>query len=331
MLTSHDIKILKLLNRLLPGFESGDPSLISSIKKRLNMLEIIDADEVIRYTYLFYHNYRPDGDYENIGDDLIEYDGSDYSDENIAAAMFFDTIPEDIDGREVISTGVYFLLFNDYDSITDYAVERATELFENDLPSDENSFLANYVTMSDYDRQSWADEEAESRVENMDDDDVFDDYSSRNKLEEIENDEEKFTELTDQLDELKDELDNLDSESDPRFAELETEIDDIEYEISKIDSDFDNRKSALVDELKEEIRDDISKEIYYELRDPVQYFVKDQGIYSFSDLIKSNFISVDYDEAAKDAVNQDGEDNYMGYDHNDEITYNGITYYIYYN
>ena len=52
---------------------------------------------------------------------------------------------------------------------------------------------------------------------------------------------------------------------------------------------------------KEEARDEKYEEVYKALEDPVGYFVDDTGMYSIEDLMKANFISVDYDAYARDA------------------------------
>lgn len=61
-----------------------------------------------------------------------------------------------------------------------------------------------------------------------------------------------------------------------------------------------------LDEALEKLEHEKYVEVLAELEDPIQYFVHDRGIYSVEDLLKSNFIRVDVDAAADDAVNSDG-------------------------
>lgn len=62
------------------------------------------------------------------------------------------------------------------------------------------------------------------------------------------------------------------------------------------DEEYDEEKySEYIDEVEARI-----------LKDPFQYFVHDKGLYSEEDLVKQNFMVLDVDSAAQDAVDVDG-------------------------
>ena len=77
------------------------------------------------------------------------------------------------------------------------------------------------------------------------------------------------------------------------------------------------------EDIREALSSDIADSIEKQLEDPIQYFVHDQGIYSLEDLMKANFISIDTDEMAEDAVATDGWPHFIShYDHSYEETPN---------
>ena len=66
-------------------------------------------------------------------------------------------------------------------------------------------------------------------------------------------------------------------------------------------SEWDELEDAL-----ENYEEKIYREVYDELEDPVQYFVHDQGMYSMEELVRSNIVSINIDDATEDAVSTDG-------------------------
>ena len=60
------------------------------------------------------------------------------------------------------------------------------------------------------------------------------------------------------------------------------------------------KKAAILDAAKEEVRSAFQDEVEEKLEDPVDYFVDEQGMYSIEELMKQNFISIDYEAYARD-------------------------------
>lgn len=82
------------------------------------------------------------------------------------------------------------------------------------------------------------------------------------------------------------------------------------------------------DEEREEWIEKRAEEIESELDDPVQYFVHDTGIYSIEDLMKQNFIMIDVERAARDAVNIDSPEHFLSlYDGSYNETKGGVIYF----
>jgi hypothetical protein len=83
----------------------------------------------------------------------------------------------------------------------------------------------------------------------------------------------------------------------------------------------------IVEEAREIITERISDEWYLELdRNPIRWLVDEQGLYSSPEEI--NFLLIDYEEAAKDAVRIDGVEHFLAeYSGQEETTLAGLFYY----
>jgi hypothetical protein len=131
------------------------------------------------------------------------------------------------------------------------------------------------------------------------------------------------------------------SDTDKRIIsneEADDKVDNVmsEKEILKeagIEDDYENlededEKEKMLEVAKEELRSKYSDEIEGALSNPIQYFVKDQGMYSVEDLMKASFISIDAEKAAKEAVSTDGWAHFLStYNSNYETTNGGMVYF----
>jgi hypothetical protein len=83
------------------------------------------------------------------------------------------------------------------------------------------------------------------------------------------------------------------------------------------------------EQLIEEIISNESDRIEGEISEsPIQYFVRDNGYYTMEQLMEQNWININEEEAARDAVDQDGVAHYLArYDHEELETPNG--FYVY--
>ena len=71
------------------------------------------------------------------------------------------------------------------------------------------------------------------------------------------------------------------------------------YDEAEEEEDFD-KTEELVDEAKEEAREQVYDSTYEALSDPVDYFVNELGSYTEEDLLKQGFITVDYEKVARE-------------------------------
>lgn len=90
-------------------------------------------------------------------------------------------------------------------------------------------------------------------------------------------------------------------------------------------SDDEDLTEDEIDEKVEEYEDEIEKKLN---DDPISYFVDEEGIYTEDELLKQNFIRINAEEAAQEAVNIDGVAHFLsGYDGNEtELDSGAVAY-----
>jgi predicted RNase H-like nuclease (RuvC/YqgF family) len=198
-----------------------------------------------------------------------------------------------------------------------------------------------FIELDDYSVQQYAEETADYRLDEMDEDDVISDagYDSRESYEDrMAILEERIDELNSLIEEKQDELDErLDDDEDffgtEEYEELKEEIDDLEIELSDKQTTYEglgDELRELFDTARSELHDTMVSDIISEIEnDGVDYFIDNLGL-SFKE-------AVDYyctfDEAGLErylAENEDRGNTLSGYDGSEnEQFYNGETYYIY--
>ena len=177
-----------------------------------------------------------------------------------------------------------FFIFENEDRAEIFAEDRVREDLENEPELFLQSWLEQFMSMTDTDRRLIAQEESDNFV-----DEVLDDE------EHIEN-----SDYKDEYDEIQEEIEVYEN----RFEEGLSNKNEQKLQ-DKIDA-LEEKKGELIEKAKEEAREEKYDEIYDALEDPVNYFVDAQGIYTKEDLFKQSFISIDVDEATEDAVRTDG-------------------------
>jgi len=184
------------------------------------------------------------------------------------------------------------------------AIERVRDDLENEPELFSQSWLQNFISMSDTDRRIIAGEESDNIEQNMDEKEILEETDMQ----------EDWDELEEEKDELEEEINTMTANSETD-AQIKEELDEKESRLDEIEKE----QEKIVDDAREKFRDDKYDEIYDALEDPVEYFVEEQGIYTKEDLMKQSFISIDYDEASEDAVSTDGWAHFLSrYDGNYE-------------
>jgi len=191
-----------------------------------------------------------------------------------------------------LTNGATYNLYENYEDMENEAKER----IETDLMEEPSIFsqdwLSGYLEISDDAKQNIADDEDEYLDETLNEE--YEDKARENARDRVEK------EL------LKQGMKQVDITTDML---IESE-----------DSYYGEELDRLVLPEKEKRKKDIIKE----LDDPVQYFVRDHGIYTVEDLLKTPFVNIDYDKAVEDAINRDGVEHFLSsYDGKSHETDNG--------
>lgn len=169
--------------------------------------------------------------------------------------------------------------------------------------------LSNYLEMYDSDKETFANDEADSRLDGMDDEDIVQAGDLEGEYNEVKERLERIDELTDEIEEIESRMQEL-SEQD---TETEEDAEEVSNEMSDLDDKLEYNKSELynleneendlddiVNNAREYARDNIYQEILDELnRDAVGYFTDNLG-YDVSDLANHSLFTIDYDSIADD-------------------------------
>jgi len=213
-----------------------------------------------------------------------------------------------------------WLIFEDYGIAERQAVEYVGSMLEDEPESFNQQWLQNYITMSDTDRRGEANDESRNYAyEQLDEDEAMKESGLDDRNAEIEED----------IDFLLSEIKALEKEkNDPDDDNIVNVVDDeISIKTDRIEA-LEKEQTELPDEAREKIQEDKYDEIYEELDDPIQYFVEDHMMYTAEQLLDVSFISINIDEAAQDAVNEDGIAHFLaGYDGNVLELDNGMVMY----
>jgi antirestriction protein len=158
---------------------------------------------------------------------------------------------------------------------------------------------SSYLEISDTDARQYALDEAE-RVSDLDDKEVV-------EVAEMEDEYEVATGKDDRLSEIQEEIDALEEEEEPDQAQIDALTKEMEAleAADDVDTVVDKAREAAMEKITDETEEAIK-------RDPVGYFVDEQGLYTLEELSKANFMTIDYDKFVKDAldftfVHHDGE------------------------
>lgn len=342
-------RVLKLLNKKLG--EGEDASVVWDILT--NELQIDDTDSKIDLLHLYTNHYDESGNYGNLTDADLEgvNDTSSYDDELVALSLFFDIPPILIENegthhglntyRDLTSDEVYAV--GDDDEVSS-AMEDYFEGYVDEVGGIDNIdryTVDDFIELDNYSVQQYAEETADYRLDEMDEDDVISEagYDSKEEYEDrMSILEERIDELNKLLEEKEEELEErVDDDEDffgtEEYEELKEEINDLEIELSDKQTDYEglgDELRELFDTARRELYDSMVDDIIGEIdNDGVDYFINNLGL-SFKE-------AVDYyctfDESGLErylAENEDRGNTLSGYDGSEnEQFYNGETYYIY--
>lgn len=182
-----------------------------------------------------------------------------------------------------------WIVFESEEDAENAAKEKVQEDLENEPYLFTKEWLSNHITISENDKNSLASEEADYIIESMSDDEIIEEAG-----------------LSETYDELNNELRS-------------------EYDVDK-EKKIRMEMEDLLETAKEKLQEQYIDEMMENLKDPYNYFVKEQGIYSDDDFFKASFVTIDIESAVDDAINTDGISHFLdGYDGEEEIIIDPLT------
>jgi len=246
------------------------------------------------------------------GDDWKEEALKDLQEEVDVDDLEIASYDNDYDDYFQVEGGQEYIVFKDFDSAERYTVDYVKEQIESEPEIFTPSWLENHVYVTNTDRRIIAGEEADNRLDDMSDDDIIRDANMEDEQEKISDaigeHEEKEEEWNDWNEEDKDER----GDEPEKVGDLDSYVED--------ETGYKNEEE-LVDKAREKLHDEIYDEWYEGLADPIDFLVNEQGIYSQEDLMKTSFVSIDEDEASKDAVDTDGVAHFLSHYDGNEIEF----------
>ena len=190
--------------------------------------------------------------------------------------------------------GTTYTVVESEDAAEEIAKAQVKEDLENDPEIFNKDFIQQHIEIYETDRRIIAGEEADALYDDRDEDEIKEEYAR------------DFGDVDPRM--------NLKSPE-----ELEAYEKEHANDADPVEKD--------VETMREELKDSKSSEIYEALKDPIQYFVTDNGMYSIEDLLKASFIRIDIESAAEEAVRIDGWAHFLSrYDGNYETTAAGFVY-----
>ena len=339
-------RMLKLMSR--EGIDDEVSDIWNFLTKNLQIEKLETKLEIIHLYQKYYGMDDEDIDAEISDSDFEDMTNIDDVEDKVMALSLHLNIPPILLEEESYS---YYGLeqYRNVDDNTSYAIgddqevqDAMREYYEDyvervgGIEYLDRSLVDDFIELDDWSVEQFAEEDAERRVEDMDEDDVIDEagYDDKDSFEEKINElEVEIDDMESEKDDLENELLELDEEDEDEMAEIEERIEDLEYEISDKESekeDLESELDSLYDTAKEELietyKEDIISDIEYSGMD---YFI-DNFAYSLEDAVES-FGTFDNDGLVEYLVDmEDRGETLSPYDgEENEEEYDGEWYYIY--
>jgi hypothetical protein len=346
MLTEKEIKFLNFLYKKLKGAHLDYSKAKEYIKKTFKL----DDKSSFELAYLYDKNFddaedfvvnrEGDGtnsvvDFNNVAEpERMSYE--EYQEKvpwqvKVVMEIIKDENPDnyEFDGDSIVEyEGDEYVIYESQGDLSDTASNNFDPC--NNIDSYDDLYEG-YFYISDTDKRITASEEADHRVDNMDDRDIIRDADIQDKidaLDELDNLKEQIESKTEEMEELVHQLDDVSEEEkndlEERITNFETEIEELEGRVEEIESE--GTREEIIDNAREELKSSIYDEIYDELdNDPIEYF-RERGYDSIDSMVDNTLLQFDCTSYSNDEFeNADVESlGYMaGYSNTEEVRVEG--------
>ena len=337
MLTRKEINGLNFVYKKLSGRYEEYPVIKNFLKDRYKMSDK-DAFEL---AYLYDKNFEQSegedgmGNFNNVTEPIRmtyeEYLESIPWQVNAVMGVINDEHPNpedyEFDGYNMVEyNGDEYYIYEGAGELSDVASSNYDPC--NDISYDD--VYEGYFYITDTDRRLLASDEADSRVENMDDSEIIMEAEIEDKiddLDELDNLKEQIEEKTEEMEELVNQLDDVNEEEkndlEERIANFETEIEELESKVEEIEDE--GTREDIIENAREELRSNYYDQVYDELDNPIDYF-REHGYDSVDEMVENTPLQFDCDEYANNEFeNADIEQlgHMAGYSNTEEVRVDG--------
>ena len=337
MLTEKEIKFLNFLYKRLKGAHLDYTELKEYIKKNF---KLNDKDS-FELAYLYDKNFDKSEGEDGMGNfqNVTEPERETYEEYQervpwqvkVVMGITNDENPDnyEFDGYDIVEhEGDEYVIYESQGDLSDAASNNFDPCDHIDSYDDLSDA---YFYVTDTDRRILADEEADHRVDNMDDRDIIRKADIQDKidaLDELDNLKEQIESKTEEMEELVHQLDDVSEEEkndlEEKITNFEVEIEELEGRVEEIESE--GTREEIIDNAREELKSSIYDDIYDELGDdPIEYF-RERGYDTIDSMVDNNLLSFDCDEySSYEFDNADVESlaSMAGYGNSEEVRVEG--------
>jgi predicted nucleic acid-binding Zn-ribbon protein len=297
---------------------------------------------------------------------LVDGLGSNYEDKQMVLSELLD-IPAFLLSDQGYSHYGDGLTFNDLTSGLEYVVYDEDEVDEaydewkdtyvSESYLDELYDIEDYIDidMDSYVMRELIETQVDDMMDNYSEDEILErsgyDHVKSELIEDIENFEQRLEDIESEIEDLNDNIDTIESEiqdyiNDNDEGDYDDEIEELEYSLESIRSDISDKESEMEDiesqkeykqdeldnvleEATDELKETLESDITYDIeQDPLDYLNSNLGL-SYSDIIDYGYGDFEKDRYIDDMFDDYERGDNLGTGREEEIDYDGVTYFIY--
>ena len=297
---------------------------------------------------------------------LVDGLGANYGDKQMALSELLD-IPAFLLEEAGYSHYGDGLTFNDLTTNTEYVVYDEDEVDEayyewkDTYVSDsylEDLYDIEYyidIDMGSYAMRELIETQVDDMIDNYSEDEILErsgyDHVKSELIEDIENFQQRLEDIESEIEDLNDDIDTIESEiedyiNDNDEGDYDDEIEELEYSLESIRSEISDKESEMEDiksqeeykqdeldnvleEATDELKETLESDITYDIeQDPLDYLNSNLGL-SYSDIIDSGYGDFERDRYIDDMFDDYDRGDNLGTGREEEIDYDGVTYFIY--